>query len=635
MTFIIRQITKRASGQDIVRDRQIDQARLTVGRATSNDIFLGDLRVGLEHLVMEVSGSRLSVQALAEKKFVIDGKTVNQVTLSDARPRQIQVGPYGLKVSLNNNGLWLVEVERLEAEETLREKDVDDIFTLRGTGMGKRGPAWLFFAVALAVFLVLPILWFHGALPGGINDRVDLDQSWLSGELSGAHANLEGECEACHKKAFEHVTDATCLECHEGLGNHAQPRRLTSAMAEAHGFDGLLVETAAFFGKEQGECADCHREHNGEDGIVLNNSSLCTDCHLGMSERLADTTLLDASDFGTDHPNFHATVVTTPGAEPISARFSLDDPALQDNSGLKFPHDIHLSVDGGVARQAQELAVDHGFGNALVCADCHTEESGGMLFEPVDMEANCQMCHSLVFETDGTVERKLPHGQPAEVVAILREYYKAKALGQAVVPTVSDRRRPGSTSLLRQSDRQQSALVDAERNANTMIANVFSEGGACYDCHQVVEPPLGTVDYRIMPVALMDRFMTKGLFNHAKHEVGDLTCESCHEASVSDSATHVLLPGIDTRPSMVAGGDEVVGCRDCHAGETASGDLVPSPCIDCHIYHDVAHAPQMTAGLFDGVFGPVPPEDAVHKGVAQKKAALSGPDGFSPGRWVQ
>ena len=154
----------------------------------------------------------------------------------------------------------------------------------------------------------------------------------------------------------------------------------------------------------------------------------------------------------------------------------------------------------------------------------------------------------------------------------MRDYYKAKALGQAVIPTVSERRRPGSTSILRQSDRQQSALVNAERNANTMIANVFSEGGACYDCHQVVEPSAGTVDYRIVPVTLVDRFMTKGLFNHAKHEVGDLTCDSCHEAASSDSATQVLLPGIDTRaPDRT----------DTSSGSPASPNFLPTAASIC------------------------------------------------------
>ena len=54
MAFIIRQITKRSAGQDIVRDRQVDNNRLTVGRATHNDLFLGDLEDGLDHLIIAV-----------------------------------------------------------------------------------------------------------------------------------------------------------------------------------------------------------------------------------------------------------------------------------------------------------------------------------------------------------------------------------------------------------------------------------------------------------------------------------------------------------------------------------------------------------------------------------------------------
>jgi predicted CXXCH cytochrome family protein len=595
MTFVIRQITKRPTGQDIVRDKTVEGDTLTVGRGTDNDLFLSDLRVGLHHLVMQVSGSRLQVETRLDKTFLVGGKATKQLTLQSGRTQTIEVGPYALGLSFGD-GAWIVRVERVEPAEVLDEDDVDEIFTLRGTALGKRLPAWAAFAAAAAVFLALPIAWFYGAVPETAEALIDPDHVWLSGELSGVHANLEGECEACHVAAFEHVTDATCLECHEGLGDHAEPGRLARSMAHPGGFDGFLQQTAAVFGKEEGECADCHREHNGEEGIILSNQSLCTDCHMGIGDRLPDARVASAGDFGTDHPVFQAMVVAEPGPEPVLARFALDSPDLVDNSGLKFPHDLHLATDGGVARQAAALGAEHGFGEALVCADCHTLENGGRLFEPVTMEGDCQMCHSLVFATDGGVERRLPHGEPDEVIALMREYYRAQALDQATGPIFSNRRRPGDTSELRRVDRAQDNLVEAERNTSQMVAQIFSPGGACFDCHEVIEPDAGALNYDIVPVTLIDQFMVNAVFDHEKHEVGELDCQSCHEAEGSDLAAHVLLPGLETRPGRHTD-DEVIGCRDCHGGEDARGDRVASACIDCHGYHDGRHAPLMTARL--------------------------------------
>lgn len=594
MTFIIRRITKRPAGQDIVRDSEVNAKKLTVGRATNNDLFLSDLQVGLNHLTISQSGSRLAIRANRDKKFLLNGRLADQATVSSNGRDEIQVGPFGLTFDRDSQGRWVIIVERVESEDSLDVGEVDDLFTLRGTFLSKRGAAWVGSILALIIFLAFPVAWFVGSVPDSANDVLDADRPWLSGELSGGHANLEAECESCHKKAFEHVTNATCIDCHNDLINHADPMRLTLAMSPPTGFDGVLLEAASFFGKERGDCADCHREHNGEDGVILSNSVLCTDCHLGMSARLTDTKLQDAGDFGSDHPNFSATVIAEPGRQPTYVRLPLNDPELKDNSGLKFPHDLHLLADGGVAQQARALGADYGFGDALTCEDCHTLDKAGLTFETVTMEADCQMCHSLVFETDGTAERKLPHGQPREVINVLREYYRARALGQAIAPTSTGRRRPGETTVIREADRSSTAVVDADQNANLMIERVFNPGGSCFDCHEVIPAPPGTVDYDILPVTLVDQFMTKARFNHAKHEVGDLTCESCHAARGSDLSSHVLLPGIDTRVSALTG-EEVVGCHDCHGGEKAGGNMVASTCVDCHGYHDGTHAPVMTA----------------------------------------
>lgn len=585
MTFIIRQVTKRTGGQDIIRDRTVEAEKITVGRATGNDLFLTDLRVGLEHLEISLSGSRVHIEALNEKNFILGGRAVSTATIGNG-PKDILVGPYQLRFDRDDSGVWMIEVTRVEPEERINPEQVDEIFSLRGTLLKKRLPVYLAFLTVMAVFLAFPLAWFFGVFPDSVNEKLDADQVWLSGPMSSGHAKFQTECEECHKTAFEHVTDGTCVECHDDVVDHADPHRLVTAQGMPSGFGGLVTKTATFFGKEQGECADCHREHNGDAGIVLTASTLCTDCHKDMSSRLTDTRLEDVSDFGREHGNFRALLVTEPGDPPSYARVGLDDPEIKDNSGLKFPHDLHLDATGGVAKQAQELGAEFGFGAKLECEDCHTRESGGALFETVTMEANCQMCHSLIFETDGTVERKLPHGEPQEVIAILREFYRGRALG---VPSrggvITERRRPGSTSSLRTEDRRAAVAEAPVANAEAMVARVFSEGGSCYDCHEVIPAPAGTIDYDIVSVTLVDQFMVAAKFDHDKHETGDMDCQTCHDAEGSERASDVLLPGIETRTSALTN-EPVTGCRDCHGGEKARGDMVASDCVSCHGYHE-------------------------------------------------
>lgn len=614
MTFIIRQITKRPAGEDIVRDKEVELEEITVGRATHHDIFLSDLRVGLDHLTIFLNGSRLAVEAEKDQSFVVKGRTQRKLSLSPNQSATIEVGPFALTFDQGPERLWRVVVERIEPEQSLEEAEVDEIFTLRGTVLSKRSTAWVAYLAIMIAFLAAPIAWFYGAVPEQANELVDLDQAWLSGTLSDPHANLERDCAACHVSAFEHVTDAACIDCHNELNNHADPLQLAMAPATKSGFDGAIVQASAFFGKEQGECADCHREHNGPDGAILEASSLCTDCHVDMSSRI-ETQLGDAGSFKSSHPNFHAMLVETPGEVPVFRRVSLESSELFDNSGLKFPHDVHLQSGGGVARQAQDLADEYGFGEALVCEDCHEREPGGRLFEQVEMEAHCQMCHDLSLP-DPTFARKLPHGEPQEVIAAVRQYYKTRTLTDIIQESADGRRRPGDTRRVRRQPRAETAIQDTDAIADEQVAMIFADKGACGICHDVVQAAPGTVNFNITPVTLIDKFMAHAEFDHDSHDTG-MTCEDCHEARVSDDASHVLLPQLETVPGLPGGGD-VVGCRDCHGDENSRAPLVASACISCHGYHDGTHGPLMTAQ----VSGPLPKFDPARWGRISERAPI-------------
>ena len=77
MSFIVREITKRAGGGEIVRPVKHDVPVLTVGRSSDNIIPLADLAVLPHHATITMREGQVHVEALVAAKrpvvFVLDG----------------------------------------------------------------------------------------------------------------------------------------------------------------------------------------------------------------------------------------------------------------------------------------------------------------------------------------------------------------------------------------------------------------------------------------------------------------------------------------------------------------------------------------------------------------------------------
>ena len=255
-------------------------------------------------------------------------------------------------------------------------------------------------------------------------------------------------------------------------------------------------------------------------------------------------------------------------------------------SGLKFPHDMHLSETGAVAKMAGTLDKKYGFSDGVGCADCHRPESEGTLFDPVSMTQDCAMCHSIVFEDDEGYRRTLRHGEPEEVIASMRDFYEAKALGNIrdTEMSTTTRRRPGRSNQLRNIKRRELAFKQPEQRTLDKVKMIFSEGGACYDCHVIDRPDdVSSLDFKVLPITISDAFYSSSTFNHDSHSIGDLTCVTCHAAETSKISDDILLPKIDI-------------CQDCHIGEdsfSVGGKLTegkfPTNCITCHNFHIKTH----------------------------------------------
>ncbi|HWJ68786.1 MAG TPA: cytochrome c3 family protein [Sphingobium sp.] len=585
MTFLLRTITHRAGGGEIVREARLETNDLRIGRGNDCDVQVPDLAVMLHHARLHrgADGS-LEIEALASAGVAVDGAIVSRRRLDPARPARIMLGAHALTVGPEQDGAIPLTLERVAAlSDAADVKDEARVFSLAGTRLGKRPLAWTMALLVLGLFLVWPVSAYlmHEAPPAPRSTDApaarsvwQADAAWSTGPLSSAHASLQNDCAACHEQAFVSVRDETCQSCHTEVHAHAEMDRLR--IAGAH--EGLKGQARAFlassFNLPEGRCASCHSEHEGPKGAAASKPSICADCHSGLSTKLEDTPLLDAGDFGRDHPEFRPAIVTTPSFdEPTRQRISLSDQP-RENSGLKFPHKLHLSSGNAVARMAQALGKNAGYGAPLDCANCHRPEAGGARFAPIEMEQDCGSCHSLAFSRADGVVRTLRHGKPEQAALELRDFLNLRG------PAGATRRVPGDSFLLGR-DRHQAAFAGS---VDDRVRAIFKPGGVCFDCH-VITPPAkaGALAATIQPVSLTRRYMERGWFSHNDHQTKVTPCATCHLAKDSSDARDVLLPGIAV-------------CRDCHTGSHPQKVKVASDCASCHSYHDGSPLPsQRTA----------------------------------------
>uniref|UniRef100_UPI001F55F84B cytochrome c3 family protein n=1 Tax=Sphingobium sp. Sx8-8 TaxID=2933617 RepID=UPI001F55F84B len=582
--FLVRQISLTADGREIVRAATVEKPQLSLGRGAGNDIHLPDLALEPDHARIEQIDERtIRVRATGTLGFGLDGRNVLRAEIDSGKGAELRFGGHRVTVSRGDDGAIILSIRRVDAvSEASEEKEESRVFSLRGLLPGKRLTAWGMVLAILIGFLAVPI-WSYASRPADDTRniyKVVGDRSWSSGPLSQAHHALEGRCETCHQKAFVSVRDGACQTCHKAVHDHAPAARIALARAEPGLGGRFLAGVAAAFGKPpEGACVDCHREHEGAGPMQPAPQAFCTDCHGTLKDRLKDTKLGNAGDFGTIHPEFMPLVQAMPGKYPRFTRASLSARPM-DDSGLKFPHDIHLSATGGVARMARTMKAQYGFGDALACKDCHRPTADGVRFQPVEMERDCQMCHSLALETIGGTVRTLRHGQPDQVVADLRAYYRSTGPAQPVALGGMARRRPGDYAQGQIYHAYFGAAAARPSRADDAIRAVFSRGGACYDCHTVKPPGAsGNAGWQVLPVHQPMRYMMNGWFDHAAHRTEK--CESCHAAPRSHDAKQLLLPGIDS-------------CRTCHGGEKSRTD-VPSGCAMCHSYHIGDGAPWIAA----------------------------------------
>ncbi len=568
MSFRIRQIQTTATGREIVRERKVDDNRLTLGRSAENDVAIPDLAVEQHHVVVTASEGRvLTFEAAGSLGFTLDGRTRMSEAVDDGGA-ELVLGAYRIDFAAGPENEIEVTVRRREEREGGEGQGVHGFGLVNTWLPSKRPVAWALLAAIFVAFLAVPIWTNISREPLKPDYRQPgqtmMDASWSTGKLSLAHHGLEDNCEACHVQPFVAVRDNACLTCHETIGDHSAKPKLSLARGPLDWGDRIQRDIADVLHKPgAGACTDCHTEHEGDGRMEPPAQKFCADCHGSMDTRLK-TPLGNAADFGKAHPQFQVAVLSSAGAAK-STRVSLDAKPKEFN-GLKFPHALHLGIRGGPAQMARRLGAGKGYEGPLGCADCHRPTADGVRFQPVDMETNCGSCHSLVYDKVGGTFRTLRHGDINQMRADL-----AAADRVPRRPIASGRKRPGAFS---PGGPYYGNFAPPQRALVPLASRMLSTRGVCTECHFAS-------GNGVMPVVQPERYIDHGWFDHEAHEREK--CTTCHQAPASNSASDVLLPGIKT-------------CRTCHLGEDAAQPKIPSTCAMCHSYHPRGEAAPARVG---------------------------------------
>ncbi len=589
-------LKKRPDSDDVSRrETLLDGDSFRVGRGSDMDVNLPDVSVAYHHATLTIVPGGVKLEGVGGAPIEAGGKAQADVVL---RPGEtVRIGPFEIGCEAkpeHSDGAVTVQQVEVAATTHRSPQRIADVLPSR------RRLSWVLVLAALVAFLAWPlstillrtapdpssvvvnamvapqkaadragtidtlVAYVKSETEGGEKPAAPvytpMESWWLSGPMSNVHAGLAENCSACHLRPFEMTTNSACLACHAETKQHID----------------VASHADAANAPELARCGACHKEHVGGESPIEEASAVCTDCHGDLKAVLPATTLYDVTDFALQHPQFRPTLVTGVGTnvdgtlQPTVERAPLDPKfPLVEQSGLKFPHDVHLNKDGvrGLGRVADKTF-------DMNCQTCHVSQADGELMRPIEMERDCGYCHELVFQPDNIdVLRELPHAKPVEVQEIVHDYYSARVLEGGLnvpgAPADSARRRPGQVmSLAARSEGLEWASQQAELELKRIM-----EVSLCGDCHvaqAAAEPDSrGRTVWTVQGALLQRHWMPKAWFDHGPHFAMD--CVSCHAATTSKSATDVLMPPIEN-------------CRDCHKGEQA-GASASSECLACHEFH--------------------------------------------------
>ena len=429
------------------------------------------------------------------------------------------------------------------------------------------------------------------------------DEFFNTGPLSRHHSNLENGCVSCHQP--ETLGDGRFTQVVNDRFQNGAPsiERIEQACQACHQQHTFHEPNVV----ENRSCTACHMEHQGHGPMPPVTNADCASCH-------NDSAIMQASaqkgkGMPPEHFRLNPKVVnlTSPqqnvlqlprpadGYTATFASFSEGHPPFQlhrenvrEADVLRFNHQLHMSGRGIPPTRA---------GTKLDCNYCHKPEPNGRYMQRVSFEANCQECHSLQFDVKNP-DFQLPHGDAQLVRTFLRtlpaQYgelarRKRGITDEARVNAFTAQQIQGLLTQFSTAD-QLERTVFFTKNPYTAAqqsdAPTRAKYAGCAYCHEVKQTSAGSFPMpQVTAPVVIDRWLARGHFNHAKHAHVD--CRTCHAAESSSLTSDVLMP---TKES----------CVSCHNPQGTAAQA--SDCMTCHTYHGIDPSAPATATAAAGSF---------------------------------
>jgi len=551
MQFLLRKTTQDGQGDAQLIDVELAADVITLGSAPDCDIQLLGEKIIAQHATIQKEKGVVTLEASHGCHFSHNGKQVksSELRIGD----RLLIGQHRFKVIASPPGFDIaMQWEPAEVDGSLLANAYRT--DLRQTGLKTRPISWILALLVLVGAGLVPVadyLWRSSQsnqTEQQVTQQMTAESFWTSGPLHSAHRVAIGnQCEVCHQKAFEQVTDNACVACHTEPTDHVFKGHEHAAMLE-----GLA-------------CQSCHKEHNEPAQLTNDHDSLCTNCHEQLNPAVGGFT-------PATHPEFQLSLLRPNIVRSIGSftqHWTIERKSValdnRENSHLKFSHQVHLD-----STKVQSQTSNEG----LQCAQCHQLSADKEHFVPITMEQHCSSCHELTFDPDQP-KKQLPHGVVETIYPALEAHFLNLAFNEGDAnQNLPPRRLPAKTP------ERQSCLGDfacAQAQAIAEADRQFSQKG-CVTCHEIeqIEGADARSRWQVLPVKLASDWYPAAQFNHQSHltqqgERDNALCLTCHQADQSQHSEDVLMPGIEN-------------CTTCH-GDLTTSNKVELACVSCHGFH--------------------------------------------------
>jgi hypothetical protein len=381
---------------------------------------------------------------------------------------------------------------------------------------------------------------------------------FTAGQISADHAGFADNCASCHDKSLMAGGPLTPKKFREiikerfrnGVAFVPIDKKCETCHTHHTFHEPNLVQNRS--------CSACHQEHQGPGPLKMVASSNCASCHNNRS--IMDMAAQKGTQFNWQnfhrHPQPPQRVAFDLPRPPRGytrtfssfweghPEFQINTTKPRDPDVLRFNHQRHFASDIPPVNSQK-----------LDCNYCHKPEADGRFMQRISFAANCQACHSLQFDPKNP-ELTIPHGNATAVRAFFRSLptqYADLAVKKGItrqeeiqsfvakqISQLRERVRSGD-------DLERQVFFTADPYKPTRTTEVQSRGSfyGCAFCHEV--KPVANSAPAITKPVLVDRWMVRADFNHAKHQTDPntqkpLDCNVCHQARQSRETADVLMP---------------------------------------------------------------------------------------------